>query len=188
MTIFKYFIRLILVAACFTLAGCDHINHYTISEDKINHALLKHNDFHKVFNLAGIAKASITLTDLRSKIGRAQPDRISVSAQANVEINWLISKKHAQLQLTMSAKPVLDATQGAIYLQDLSLDQYQLSHQSIDSAFNAIKPMLQAELVDYFNSHPAYVLSYQHRWTESVIKHWASRLEVKPGQLVIYLN
>lgn len=188
MTMFRNYMKLALLAACLSIVGCDQINHYGISEARINQALLKHNDFHKQLGLPGIAQASIRLTELHSEIGRSQPDRFTLSGQADVEIQWLASKKQAKLRLTMSAKPVLDAAKGAIYLQDISLDHCEINPDSMNSALNSLKPMLQESLKDYFNTHPAYVLSYQHRWSESVIKHLASRLEVKPGQLVIYFQ
>ncbi len=167
------------------LAGCNQLTQYTISEQDVNQALQKHNNYEKQIGVAGLANAHIVLTDLKSQIGRDEPDRVTLSGHAKVDITSLFGPQQADMQLTMKAQPVFDKDQGAVFLKDMQLTDVQVQPEKMQAILNALTPYLNQSLKDYFNLRPAYLLSTDRSKAESLAKRFAKRLEVKPGELVI---
>lgn len=64
------------------LVGCNQLTQYTISEQEINQALEKRNNFSKDIGLPGIADAHIVLTNLVSQIGREEPNKVTLTGDA----------------------------------------------------------------------------------------------------------
>lgn len=63
----KFFFAAALVVSGL-LVGCNQLTQYTISEQEINQALEKRNNFSKDIGLPGIADAHIVLTNLASRL------------------------------------------------------------------------------------------------------------------------
>lgn len=167
------------------LAGCNQLTQYTISEQEVNQALQKHNNYEKQIGVAGLADAHIVLTDLKSQIGREEPNKVTLSGHAKVNITSLFGPQQADMQLTMKAQPVFDKDKGAVFLRDMQLTDVQVQPEKMQAVLNTLTPYLNQSLKDYFNQRPAYVLSTDRSKTESLAKRFAKGLEVKPGELVI---
>ncbi len=167
------------------LVGCNHLTQYTLSEQQVNNYLLKHNDFQKQVGIPGVADARITLTDLSSQIGRAEPGKITLSGNADIDVKSLFGKKKADLTLTLKATPVFNKAEGAIYLKDLEVVKYTVQPDKMQGVIDGLMPYLNQSLTSYFDQKPAYVLSSDHSETEAMAKRLAKGLEVKPGELVI---
>jgi len=67
------------------LVGCNQLTQYTVSEQEINQALEKHNNFSKDIGVPGLADAHIVLTNLASQIGREEPNKVTLSGDASLE-------------------------------------------------------------------------------------------------------
>ena len=60
------------------LTGCNQLTQYTVSEQEINQALEKRNNFAKDIGLPGVADAHIVLNNLASQIGREEPNKVTL--------------------------------------------------------------------------------------------------------------
>jgi len=181
----KFFWGLSALLLVGLLTGCNQLTQYSISEQEVNQALQKHNNFEKQIGVAGLVDAHIVLTDLSSKIGREEPNKVTLSGKATVDISSLFGPQHAVMLLTMKAQPVFDKDKGVIYLKDMQLTDVQAQPEKMQGALNTLTPYLNQSLKDYFNQKPAYVLSTDRSKAESLAKRFAKGLEVKPGELII---
>jgi hypothetical protein len=167
------------------VTGCNQIAQYSISEQEINQALAKHNNYEKNIGVAGLADAHITLTDLSSQIGREEPNKVTLNGKANVNISSLFGPQQAEMTLKMKAQPVFNQQEGAVYLKDMELVDVTVKPEKMEGILKSLSPYLNESLKSYFNQRPAYVLSTDRSKAESLAKRFAKGLEVKPGELVI---
>ncbi|WP_034946349.1 lipoprotein [Erwinia oleae] len=181
----KGFLTPCVIVLTFLLSACNQLTQYTISEQEVNQALQKHNNYEKQLSVAGLADAKITLTELTSQIGRQEPGVVTLSGKANVNISSLFGPQQAEMFLTMKAQPFFDKQQGAVFLQDMTLVDARVQPEKMQGVLKTLTPWLNQSLKEYFNQKPAYVLSTDRSKAESLAKRFAKGLEVKPGELVI---
>ncbi|MBD2781152.1 lipoprotein [Xenorhabdus szentirmaii] len=170
------------------LSGCDQFKEFSINEGILNEYLLKKVHYQKQINLPGMANATIMLGDLTSQVGRKNPEKIELSTQAKVQLTSLLGSIQAELKLTISAKPVFDATKGAIFIKGLEIVDYQTIPEKAAAPIKALIPYLNTSLSEFFDVHPVYVLNPEKSKAEAAASKFAKELEIKPGKLVIGLT
>ncbi|MFB1116251.1 lipoprotein [Dickeya dadantii] len=170
------------------VSGCNQLAQYSLSEQEINQYLQQHNDYQKQLGVPGVVDAHITLTELTSQIGRAEPGKVTLSGTAKVDISSLLGKQQADMKLTLKAQPVFNKDEGAIYLKDMELVDYSVQPEKLQTVLQTLTPYLNQSLKSYFDQKPAYVLNPEHSNKEALAKKLAKGIEVKPGQLVIMLT
>ena len=181
----KAFPGLVALFFAVLVSGCNQLTQYTFSEQEVNQALAKHNNFEKDIGVAGLVNAHILLTDLSSQIGREEPDKVTLTGRAKISVTSLFGPQDADMQLKMKAQPVFDAQQGAVYLRDLEIVDAQVQPEKMAAVMKSLTPYLNQSLKSYFNQKPAYVLSVDRSKGEALAKKFAKGLKVEPGQLVI---
>lgn len=181
----KVFFGLMALTFIGLLAGCSKLTQYSISEQEVNQALQKHNNYEKDIGVSGLANAHIVLSNLSSKIGREEPNKVTLTGTAKVDISSLFGPQQAEMNLTLKTQPIFDQQQGAIFLKDLQIVDAQVQPEKMQSVLQALTPYLEQSLKSYFEQHPAYVLSADRSKAESMAKKFAKGLEVKPGELII---
>jgi len=167
------------------LVGCNQLTQYTVSEQEINQALQKRNNFAKDIGVPGVADAHIVLTNLASQIGREEPNKVMLSGDASLDMNSLFGSQKATIKLKLKALPVFNKDQGAIYLQEMEVVDAVVTPQKMQSFLQTLMPYLNQSLRNYFNEKPAYVLSEDSSKGEALAKKYAKGLEIKPGEIVI---
>lgn len=170
------------------LVGCNQLTQYNISEQEINQALQKRNDFAKDIGLPGVAQAHIVLSNLTSAIGREEPNKITLSGDADLDMNSLFGSQKATMKLKMKALPVFDKEKGAIYLQEMEVVDATVEPQKMQTVLQTLLPYLNQSLRNYFNQRPAYVLREDNSKGEALAKKYAKGIEVKPGEIIIPLT
>jgi hypothetical protein len=167
------------------LTGCNQLTSYTIDEQEINQALAKRNHFAKDIGLPGVAQVHIVLTNLNSQIGRKEPNKVTLTGDAHLDMSSLFGNQKATMKLTLKALPAFNHEQGAIYLQEMEVLNATVEPQKMQSMLQTIVPYLNQALRSYFNQKPAYVLSEDRSKGEAIAKRLAKGIEVKPGKIVI---
>jgi len=179
----------IVIAAAFIvsglLVGCNQLTQYTVSEQEINQALQKHNNFAKDIGVPGGADAHIVLTNLDSKIGREEPNKVMLSGDASLDMNSLFGSQKANIQLKLKALPVFNKEEGAIYLQEMEIADAVVTPEKMKPVLQTLMPYLNQSLRSYFNKQPAYILSEDKSKGEALAKKYAKGIEVKPGEIII---
>lgn len=184
----KIISRILLLLAALLLAGCEQLTQYRLTEQHINQQLQQRVKFSKNIGLPGIADAHITLDNLKSQIGRAEPDKIILTGNARLDLTSLFGNQQVSLSLMLKTQPVFNKQQGAIYLRDLELMQLQASPEKMDTLLNILSPYLNQSLNSYFGQHPVYILNTGHSKKEALAKKYARGIDVRPGEIVIPFN
>jgi hypothetical protein len=167
------------------LVGCNQLTQYTVSEQEINQALQKHNNFAKDIGVPGVADAHIVLTNLDSQIGREEPNKVMLSGDASLDMNSLFGSQKANIKLKLKALPVFNKEEGAIYLQEMEIADAVVTPDKMKPVLQTLMPYLNQSLRSYFNKQPAYILSEDKSKGEALAKKYAKGIEVKPGEIVI---
>ena len=167
------------------LVGCNQLTQYTVSEQEINQALEKHNNFSKDIGVPGLADAHIVLSNLVSQIGREEPNKVTLSGDANLDMTSLFGNQKANIKLKLKALPVFNKEKGAIFLQEMEVVDAVVSPDKMKPMLQTLMPYLNQSLRNYFNQQPAYVLSEDKSKGESLAKKYAKGIEVKPGEIII---
>ena len=167
------------------LVGCNQLTQYTVSEQEINQALEKHNNFSKDIGVPGLADAHIVLTNLASQIGREEPNKVTLSGDASLDMTSLFGNQKADIKLKLKALPVFNKDKGAIFLQEMEIVDAVVTPDKMKPVLQTLMQYLNQSLQNYFNQQPAYVLSEDKSKGESLAKKYAKGIEVKPGEIII---
>ncbi|MCD4559173.1 lipoprotein [Lelliottia nimipressuralis] len=167
------------------LVGCNQLTQYSVSEQEINQALEKHNNFSKDIGVPGVADAHIILNQLVSQIGREEPNKVTLSGDAKLDMNSLFGSQKANIKLKLKALPVFNKEKGAIYLQEMEIVDAEVTPEKMKPVLQTLMPYLNQSLRNYFNQQPAYVLSEDRSKGEALAKKYAKGIEVKPGEIII---
>lgn len=181
----KAFLALCALLLAGLLSACNQLTQYTVSEQEINQALQKHNNYQKDIGVSGLVNAHIVLSNLSSQIGREEPGKVTLTGNAQVNITSLLGPQQADMQLKMKAQPVFNKEQGAIYLKDLEIVDANVQPEKMQPILQSLTPYLNQSLKSYFDREPAWVLREDRSKAEALAKKLAKGLEVKPGELVI---
>lgn len=152
------------------LVGCNQLTQYTVSEQEINQALEKHNNFSKDIGVPGLADAHIVLTNLTSQIGREEPNKVTLAGDAALDMSSLFGNQKANIKLKLKALPVFNKEKGAIFLQEMEVVDAQVSPDKMAPVLQTLMPYLNQSLRNYFNQQPAYVLSEDKSKGEALAK------------------
>jgi hypothetical protein len=180
--------KILVIAALLiggVLAGCNQLTQYSVSEQEINQALQKHNNFSKDIGLPGVADAHIQLTNLSSAIGREDPNKVTLSGIAKLDMTSLFGNQKATIDLKLKAQPVFNKEKGAIFLQEMEVVDAKVAPEKMQSVVQTLMPYLNQSLRNYFNQQPAYILREDASKGEALAKKYAKGIEVKPGEIVI---
>ena len=180
--------KIVLAAALIVsglLVGCNQLTQYTDSEQEINQALEKHNNFSKDIGVPGLADAHIVLTNLTSQIGREEPNKVTLAGDADLDMSSLFGNQKANIKLKLKALPVFNKEKGAIFLQEMEVVDAKVSPDKMAPVLQTLMPYLNQSLRNYFNQQPAYVLSEDKSKGEALAKKYAKGIEVKPGEIII---
>ena len=180
--------KIVLAAALIVsglLVGCNQLTQYTVSEQEINQALEKHNNFSKDIGVPGLADAHIVLTNLTSQIGREEPNKVTLAGDADLDMSSLFGNQKANIKLKLKALPVFNKEKGAIFLQEMEVVDAKVSPDKMAPVLQTLMPYLNQSLRNYFNQQPAYVLSEDKSKGEALAKKYAKGIEVKPGEINI---
>ena len=180
--------KIVLAAALIVsglLVGCNQLTQYTVSEQEINQALQKHNNFSKDIGVPGLADAHIVLTNLTSQIGREEPNKVTLAGDADLDMSSLFGNQKANIKLKLKALPVFNKEKGAIFLQEMEVVDAKVSPDKMAPVLQTLMPYLNQSLRNYFNQQPAYVLSEDKSKGEALAKKYAKGIEVKPGEIII---
>ncbi len=161
-----------IVAAGLVLAACNKLTQYTITEQDMNQYLQKYNNFQKQIGISGLVDADITVDQLNSQIGRTDPNKVTLTGHAKVNISSILGPQTSDLQITLQAQPVYNSEQGAIFLRDMELTDYTVKPEKMSGVMKAVVPYLNQSLKTYFNEKAVYTLDPNKSEKKPWRKNW----------------
>ena len=133
----------VLTTMHLTLAGCAS---YRVSEADIQHYLKDQEQIEHSLGIAGLAQATIALSDIQVGIGRVAADRINVSAIADALLAFSgQEQKKVQIDLNFSAIPYYSPKEGAIFMNNIRTEGLQVTPDELGLFSNTL---LLAPIVD----------------------------------------
>lgn len=133
----KMFIAAVLIVSGL-LSACNQLTQYSVSEQEINQALQKRNHFAKDIGLPGVADAHIELQNLTSAIGREEPNKVTLSGVANLDLNSLFGNQKATIDLKLKALPAFNKEKGAIFLQEMEVVDAKVQPEKLQSVVQTL--------------------------------------------------
>jgi hypothetical protein len=134
----KMFIAAALIVSGL-LSGCNQLTQYTVSEQEINQALQKRNHFAKDIGCRAWPMRILNC-DLTSAIGREEPNKVTLSGIANLDLNSLFGNQKATIDLKLKALPVFNKEKGAIFLQEMEVVDAKVSPEKLQSVVQTLIP------------------------------------------------
>lgn len=170
------------------LAACSQLTQYSLTEQQVNEYLQQKVEFQKQLGLPGVFEANITLKDMQAKIGRAEPNQVILNGTADLNLSTLVGQEHADVALSLAARPYFDSETGAIYLREMQLLNATVTPQSLEKSTKVLMPYLKNSLQLFFNQTPVYVLDSNRSKEEALVRQLAKGIEIKPGKIIIPLS
>ena len=185
-----YFSGLLMIAMF--VVGCstitDLVSQYALSENAFNTYLKKRIGIEQKVDITQLANASLTFNDLNATIGKHNSKKVALSGDATIILNSIIGDQKANMKLKMSAQPYFDNKQGAIFLKDITLDDYTFDSSLGKIANKTVLPYINSLLQFYFDNQPVYVLDAKNNPIEAVIQKTAKYINVENGQITFNNN
>lgn len=124
-----------------------------------------------------MADAHIVLTNLTSQIGREEPNKVTLTGDANLDMNSLFGSQKATMKLKLKALPVFDKEKGAIFLKEMEVVDATVQPEKMQTVMQTLLPYLNRALRNYFNQQPAYVLHEDGSRMKQWRRNWRKALK-----------
>ncbi|MCH1926751.1 DUF1439 domain-containing protein [Shewanella sp. C32] len=172
--------RLLLLPLLLWLGGC--ASQYSISEQQVQQYL--NDKVVKQFTLdSGRMLVESGVQSLEVSLGE-QPERISVKATAALKIKSPVFPLSATMVAKFSAKPRYEPSNHGLYLDDMQLEDVQLTPEKLQTLINPVARDFANQAKGLLQLQPIYVLD-DSKATEAKIASMTKSIKVEPGQLIL---
>lgn len=174
--------KIIMFLLVLATSGAISAQALTLSEQQLNQGL--HEQLGKEFPLAlgSWLSAKVKMQDVKVELGRQSPDKARVQGQALISLIQGQARYHWDIDADFNARPRYDNKQGALFLDDFELLNYQLNEGNSSPQARFMLPMLLQALSGYLQQYPVYTLD-DNDPIQRQLKNQPLSLEVKPGQV-----
>ncbi|MFC3915054.1 DUF1439 domain-containing protein [Pseudaeromonas sharmana] len=154
-----------------------------ISEQQLTQYVNSKLKYAQQFGLPGLFEADIRTKSLQVSLARQQPQRANVQSLADFTLS-LPNKPaiNGTLQANFEAKPRYDVQQGAVYLDNFTLQDYQLQPAALQQQFAPLMGYLVKGLQQRLANQPAYRLNTKDQ-QQAWLKEHVTGFELQPGLL-----
>lgn len=166
------------------LVGCQKMGEYSLSEQVINSALQKQlSQYTQSFNASDLVKMNLAFNDINLNIGEQDVNKVVANGTAKASIQTLLGTQHVDIKLNLKALPEMEQKQGAIYLKQVEIADYQLNSSLGSISSGTWLPYLNQALQLYFDNNPIYQVDTSNSLEYLAFKS-ASHINVAQGKLV----
>lgn len=161
-------------------------NLLSVSEKEINHYLetrladkVKLQD--KV-GIPGLFQLNYHLHNLQTQIGQNNDQKVEIAGTIDSVLIAKGKKYDIQLLLKMDTEPYYDAEQGAIYLRNVRLIDWQTNNEKYQTELQMFLPLLAEGITNVLNKSPVYTLD-ENKTKEALVKKFGKAIIVEKGAL-----
>lgn len=176
----------ILYALCvsFLLSSCAS---YSVTEQEVQDYLDDRSVFERTVGIKGLAHANIKFENVKVGIGRVANDRVNLDAdsQALISIQGQ-SSQQLQIKVSFSAVPYYDKEEGAIFLNDLNVEDIDIQPNELNLPSKQLLSPIIEMVGQYLLTRPVYRLSDED-FKQSMLKTARPELLIKNHELVIQI-
>ncbi|MGF1734331.1 DUF1439 domain-containing protein [Photobacterium satsumensis] len=176
----------IFYALCvsFLLSSCAS---YSVTEQEVQDYLDDRSGFERTVGIKGLAHANIKFENVKVGIGRVANDRVNLDAdsQALISIQGQ-SSQQLQIKVSFSAVPYYDKEEGAIFLNDLNVEDIDIQPNELNLPSKQLLSPIIEMVGQYLLTRPVYRLSDED-FKQSMLKTARPELLIKNHELVIQI-
>ncbi|WEM45808.1 DUF1439 domain-containing protein (plasmid) [Photobacterium sp. DA100] len=160
---------------------------YSVTEQQIQEYLDDRSGFERTVGVKGLAHANVKFDNVKVGIGRVADDRVNLDADSTAKISIQgQSTQQLQIKVSFSAVPYYDKDEGAIFLNDLNVEDIDIQPND----FNLPSKQLLSPIIEmvgqYLLTRPVYRLSDED-FKQSLLKTARPELLIKNHELIIQI-
>ncbi|MDV5167489.1 DUF1439 domain-containing protein [Photobacterium rosenbergii] len=160
---------------------------YSVTEREIQDYLDDRSGFERTVGIKGLAHANIKFENVKVGIGRVSSDRVNLDADSKAQISIQgQSTQDLQIKVSFSAIPYYDKEEGAIFLNDLSVEEIDIQPNELNLPSKQLLSPIIEMVGQYLLTRPVYRLSDED-FKQSMLKTARPELLIKNHELVIQI-
>ncbi len=174
-----------MFATLFLALSLNHIQngHVDLTEQELTQYVNQHAAYNSQYGIPGLFDVDIKMDSMNVTLGRKQAQMADVHSSGRYTLALPDqSPVNGTITANFRAKPRYSTQQGAIYLDQFTLVNYQITPASVEQQFGSMVGYLLNGLQERLKNQPAYVLSSQNsdqRW----LKQHVTGFELLTGKL-----
>ncbi|MGF1723600.1 DUF1439 domain-containing protein [Photobacterium nomapromontoriensis] len=180
----KTIYALITVTLAMILSSCAS---YTVTEGEIQQYLDDRASFERTVGIRGLIHANVKFDDINVGIGRIANNRINLEAKSQANISVYGNKpQQVQLDINFSAIPYYDKDEGAIFLNDLNVEEIDIEPNTLNLPSKELLSPIVEMVGQFLLTRPVYRLD-EDDFKQSMLKTAKPELLIKNHTLVIQM-
>lgn len=177
--------KIIMFLLALTISGGAFAQALTLTEQQLNQGLNQQLGKEFPLGMGTWLSAKVKMQDVKVELGRQAPDKARVLGQALISMNQGQNRYHWDITADFNARPRYDNKQGALFLDDFELLNYQLNEGTSSPQARFMLPMMLQALSGYLSQYPVYKLDDKDP-LQRQLKSQPLSLEIKPGQVSLF--
>ncbi|MGF1687274.1 DUF1439 domain-containing protein [Photobacterium japonica] len=143
--------------------------------------------FERTVGIRGIAHANVKFDDIKVGIGRVANDRVNLDAKSEANVTIYGQKPQTvNLNVSFSAVPYYDKAEGAIFLNDLNVENIDIQPNSLNLPTKQLLTPVIEMVGQFLLTRPVYRLN-EDDFKQSALKTARPELLIKNHALVIQM-
>ncbi|KLV02173.1 DUF1439 domain-containing protein [Photobacterium aphoticum] len=160
---------------------------YSVTEQDMQQYLDKKVGFERTVGIKGIAYANVKFDDIKVGIGRVANDRVNLDAKSQAKVTIMGQKPQSvDLNVSFSAVPYYDKEEGAIFLNDLNVENIDIQPNELNVPTKQILSPVIEMVGQFLLTRPVYRLDDED-FKQSMLKNAKPELLIKNHSLVIQM-
>ena len=160
---------------------------YSVTEQEIQEYLDDRSGFERTVGIKGLAHANIKFDNVKVGIGRVANDRVNLDADSKAQISIQgQNTQNLQIKVSFSAVPYYDKEEGAIFLNDLNVEDIDIQPNELNLPSKQLLSPIIEMVGQYLLTRPVYRLSDED-FKQSMLKTARPELLIKNHELVIQI-
>ncbi|PSW20217.1 DUF1439 domain-containing protein [Photobacterium sanctipauli] len=160
---------------------------YSVTEAEVQEYLDDKVSFERTVGIKGIAHANVKFDDVKVGIGRVASDRVNLEAKSLAKISLSgQAPQEVAINVNFSAIPYYDKDEGAIFLNELEVEDIDFSPNSLNLPSKQLLSPIIEMVGQYILTRPVYRLSDED-YKQSLLKTARPELLIKNHSLVIQM-
>lgn len=158
---------------------------FTLTESQLNQGLRQQLGKEFPLGLGQWLSATMQVQDIAVELGRQEADKARVQGQALLNVTQGQQRYQWNINADFNARPRYDNEQGALFLDEFELLNYQVNKDSSSMPASFMLPIILQALTKYLSQYPVYTLDEQDP-LQRQLKDQVVSLDISPGKIALY--
>lgn len=180
----KTIYALVVIVFATLLSSCTS---YSVTEGEVQQYLDEKASFERTVGIKGLIYANVKFDDIKVGIGRVANNRINLDAKSQAKVSIYGQKpQQVLLNINFSAIPYYDKEEGAIFLNDLEVEDLNIEPNTQNLPDKELLSPIVEMIGQFLLTRPVYRLK-DDDFKQSMLKTAKPELLIKNHALVIQM-